>query len=100
MTLVPDGRGAEPREPVLASGPRVRLNENNKLKTRTYADLIMTPYEKDLVTYHMTGQVAVINAKSRAVRKVGRRPIIVPWPPQALNPAAQVPPVSPPRCLG
>ncbi|MBL0937912.1 MAG: S9 family peptidase [Gemmatimonadaceae bacterium] len=69
--LVPDGRAAEPREPVLASGPMVRLNENNKLKTRTYADLLMTPYEKDLAVYHMTGQVAVINAKSRAVRKVG-----------------------------
>lgn len=69
--LVPDGRGPEPREPVLASGPMVRLNENNKLKTRTYADLLMTPFEKELVAYHMKGQVAVIDAKSRAVRKIG-----------------------------
>lgn len=69
--LLPDGRGPEPREPVLASGPMVRLNENNKLKTRTYADLLMTPYEKDLVAYHMKGQLALIDAKSRAVRKIG-----------------------------
>ncbi len=69
--LVPDGRGAEPQEPALATGPMVRTNENNKLKTRTYADLLMTPYEKDLLEYHLTGQLAVIDVKSRAVRTIG-----------------------------
>jgi dipeptidyl aminopeptidase/acylaminoacyl peptidase len=69
--LVPDARGAEPREPALAPGPMVRTNENNKLKTRTYADLVMTPYEKTLLEYHTTGQLAVIDVKSRAIRKVG-----------------------------
>ncbi|AMW04525.1 S9 family peptidase [Gemmatimonas phototrophica] len=69
--LVPDGRGPEPKEPVLASGPMVRLNESNKLKTRTYADLVMTPYEKDLLAYHLNGQLAVVNTRSRAIRKIG-----------------------------
>ncbi len=69
--LVPDGRGAEPREPALAPGPMVRTNENNKLKTRTYADLVMTPHEKTLLEYHTTGQLAVIDVKTRAIRKVG-----------------------------
>ncbi|WP_396214230.1 S9 family peptidase [Gemmatimonas sp.] len=69
--LVPDGRGPEPKEPVLASGPMVRLNESNKLKTRTYADLVMTPFEKELLTYHMNGQLAVVNTKTKAVRKIG-----------------------------
>ena len=69
--LVPAGRGAEPKEPALASGPMVRLNENNKLKTRTYADLVTTPYEKELLAYHMRGQLAVIDVKSRAVSLVG-----------------------------
>ncbi len=69
--LVPDGRGPEPREPAIAAGPMVRTNENNKLKTRTYADLVMSPHEKSLLEYHTTGQLAVIDVKSRAVRKVG-----------------------------
>jgi dipeptidyl aminopeptidase/acylaminoacyl peptidase len=69
--LVPDGRGAEPKEPAVAPSPMVRVNENNKLKTRTYASLLETPYDKDLLEYHMTGQLAVIDLKSRAVRKVG-----------------------------
>lgn len=69
--LVPTGRGAEPREPALASGPMVRTNEGMKLKTRTYADLLMTPYEKTLLTHHITGQLALIDTRTRAVRSVG-----------------------------
>ena len=69
--LVPDARAPEPKEPRLAAGPMVRLNENNKLKTRTYPDLLASPYEKSLLAYHTTGQLAVVNVKTRAVKKVG-----------------------------
>lgn len=74
--LVPDTRGAEPKESVIATGPMVRTNENNKIKTRTYADLVMSPFEKDLLEYLITGQLAVVDTKSRAVRKVGAPGII------------------------
>jgi dipeptidyl aminopeptidase/acylaminoacyl peptidase len=74
--LVPEGRGPEPKEPALATGPMVRLNESNKLKTRTYADLVMSPYEKELLAYHITGQLAMINTKTKAVRKVGAPALI------------------------
>ena len=69
--LVPDGRGAEPVEAPRATGPMVRMTEGTKLKTRTYADLLQTPYEKQLLTYHVTGQLAVIDVKTKAVRPVG-----------------------------
>ena len=69
--LVPEARGPEPKEPKLAAGPMVRLNENNKLKTRTYPDLLASPFEKALLEYHTTGQLAVVNVKTRAVKKVG-----------------------------
>jgi dipeptidyl aminopeptidase/acylaminoacyl peptidase len=74
--LVPEVRGAEPKESPLATGPMVRVNENNKLKTRTYPDLVMSPFEKDLLMYHTTGQLAVLNVKTRAVKKVGAPGII------------------------
>jgi len=69
--LVPDGRGAEPKAPVIEPTPMVRVNEANKLKTRTYPDLLETPYEKDLVKFHSTGQLAVIDVRTRAVKKIG-----------------------------
>ena len=72
--LVPDARGPEPKEPKLATGPMVRLNENNKLKTRTYPDLLASPFEKALLAYHTTGQLAVVTVKTRAVTKSSDRP--------------------------
>ncbi len=40
-------------------------------RTRTYADLLEWPYERDLVEYYTTGQLASIDVRSRAVRKIG-----------------------------
>ncbi|HQW67134.1 MAG TPA: prolyl oligopeptidase family serine peptidase [Gemmatimonadales bacterium] len=69
--LLPDGRGAEPKAPAVATEPMVRVNEGNKLKTRTYADLLESTHDKALLEYYSIGQLAVIDAKSRAVTKVG-----------------------------
>ncbi len=69
--LVPDGRGAEPAPPAVATEPIVRVNDNNKLKTRTYASLLTTPHDKTLLTYYSTGQLSVIDVRSRAVKKIG-----------------------------
>ncbi len=69
--LVPDGRGVEPPAPAVATEPIVRVNDKNKLKTRTYASLLTTPHDKKLLAYYSTGQLAVIDVRSRAVRKVG-----------------------------
>ena len=69
--LLPANRGAEPKEAPLAVSPLVRVNEDNKLKTRTYADLLVSPFEKKLVEYYTTGQLAVIDVKTRAIKNVG-----------------------------
>ncbi len=68
---IPDMRKPEPKEQLLATGPMVRVNEGNKLKTRTYPDLVMTPYEKELVEYHSTGQLVLYDVKTRTVKKIG-----------------------------
>src|SRR5690606_30949831 len=64
--LLPDGRGAEPKAPAVATEPMVRVNEGNKLKTRTYADLLESNHDKALVEYYSIGQLALIDVKSRA----------------------------------
>ncbi len=69
--LAPDGRGPEPKAPPVATTPLVRVNENKVLKSRTHFDLLQTPYEKELVRYHATGQLALIDVRTRAVKKVG-----------------------------
>ena len=70
--LLPDGRGPEPKAPAIASGPKVRMTTpGSRNRTRTYADLLEWPHEKALVEYHTTGQLASIDVRSRATKKIG-----------------------------
>jgi hypothetical protein len=65
VVLVPDARGPEPKDPSIADAVRVRVNENNQLKTRNYASLLTTPYDKKLFEYYNLGQLVVIDVKTR-----------------------------------
>lgn len=70
--LIPSNRGVEPKAPPIAEGPKVRMTkEGVKHRTRTYADLLEWPHERELVEYYTTGQLATIDVRSRAVRRIG-----------------------------
>ena len=69
--LVPDARKAEPKRPAIETGPLVRLTDEKKEKTRNFASLLRDPYEKELMEYYVTGQLAMINVSSGAVKKIG-----------------------------
>jgi dipeptidyl aminopeptidase/acylaminoacyl peptidase len=70
--LLPDNRPPEPKRPPVETGPLVRTSEAGKvLQNRNYASLLRDPYEKDLLDYYTLGQLAVIDVKSKAVKKVG-----------------------------
>ena len=69
--LVPDARGAEPREAAIATEPLVRLNEDKKLHTEFYPSLLESPHDKALLEYYTTGQLAIIDIKTKLVKKIG-----------------------------
>jgi len=70
--LIPENRGAEPKAPVIATGPKVRMTKPGAHnRTRTYADLLEWPYERDLLEYFTTGQLASIDVRSRAAKRIG-----------------------------
>ena len=69
--LIPDGRKAEPQRPAIETGPLVRLTDEKKEKTRTFASLLRDPFEKELMEYYVTGQLATINASNGSIRKIG-----------------------------
>ena len=70
--LVPESRMPMPQEPAVADGPLVRMTTTGtKNKTPTYASLLGSPYERALLEYYTTGQLARIDARSGAVRNVG-----------------------------
>lgn len=76
--LVPDGRGAAPTHGPngIEDGPQVRLSEGRRLPQRVHFDLLEDVHDKDLVKHFVTGQLALVDVKSRAVRKVGTPALI------------------------
>lgn len=69
--LIPDARKPEPKRPAIETGPLVRITDSEKNKTRTYASLLRDPFERELMTYYVTGQLAAIDARSGVVTKLG-----------------------------
>ena len=74
--IVPDGRAAMPPAPSAPTGPTVKLADSEKNRLRTFASLMSTTYEKDLLEWHATGQLALIDVATRAAKKVGQPTMI------------------------
>jgi dipeptidyl aminopeptidase/acylaminoacyl peptidase len=70
--VLPDGRGAEPQKPAIAAGPRVELwMEPVKSPQRQFWSLMKEPWEFEQLKYYTTGQLTVIDVKSKVAKKVG-----------------------------
>jgi dipeptidyl aminopeptidase/acylaminoacyl peptidase len=76
VVLVPEGRGAAPREPAVPEQPRVRVTAEGENKLRTYASLLADPYEQALLEYYTTGQLATIDVARGRVRRIGKPAMI------------------------
>jgi dipeptidyl aminopeptidase/acylaminoacyl peptidase len=69
--LIPENRGPEPPAPAVPETPKVRITTPERNSLRTYFDLLEDPYEKRLVHYYSTGQLAKIEVDSRDVERIG-----------------------------
>jgi dipeptidyl aminopeptidase/acylaminoacyl peptidase len=70
--VLPDGRGAEPQKPAIATGPRVELHlDPVKSPQRQFWSLMKEPWEFEQLKYYTTGQLVTIDVKSKVAKKVG-----------------------------
>jgi dipeptidyl aminopeptidase/acylaminoacyl peptidase len=71
--LVPTNRGPVPThgEGDIEDGPQVRLTESRAVPQPVHFSLLADPHDKALLKYHTTGQVALIDVRTRAVKSVG-----------------------------
>jgi dipeptidyl aminopeptidase/acylaminoacyl peptidase len=71
--LVPDMRGAKPVHGTngVEDGPQVRLTDSRIVPQVIHYSLLQDPHDKAMLKYYTTGQLAIIDAKTRAVRKLG-----------------------------
>jgi dipeptidyl aminopeptidase/acylaminoacyl peptidase len=69
--LVPSGRAAPPKRPAIETGPTVRITDEAKDKNRVFASLLRDEFDKDLMEYYVTGQLALVDVKSGKVQAIG-----------------------------
>ncbi|MFO7769028.1 MAG: prolyl oligopeptidase family serine peptidase [bacterium] len=70
-TIVPEDRREEPVEADIPGHPMVRLTEEGKNELRVYASLLESPYEQELLEYHVTSQLARIEVDRRRSEPIG-----------------------------
>jgi dipeptidyl aminopeptidase/acylaminoacyl peptidase len=72
VVQVPDGRRPRPVRPLAPVGPEVSLAEDgDRNRLRTFPSLMKTPYEFELLEWHATGQYALIDVATQAIKKIG-----------------------------
>ncbi len=72
LIQVPEPRKARPVRPMAPVGPEVSLAEDGeKNRLRTYPSLMKTPYEYELLEWHVTGQYALVDVATGASKKIG-----------------------------
>ena len=70
--LVPDARKPRPVRPLAPQGPEVSLAEDTERnRLRTYASLMKSTHEFELLEWHATGQYALVDVATQAVKKIG-----------------------------
>jgi dipeptidyl aminopeptidase/acylaminoacyl peptidase len=74
--LVPENRPPMPPKPPAATGPEIKVGEEGENRVRTYPSLMGTPYEKDLLEWHWTGQLARIEVENRRITNIGEPTMI------------------------
>src|SRR5262249_21173059 len=75
--LLPDNRPAEPKRPPVETGPLVRTSEAGDVQPKRHCTMSLAdPYEKDLLDYYTLGQLAEIDVKTHAVKKIGAPALI------------------------
>jgi len=74
--LIPDGRTPLAQPPSAPTGPTVKIADADKNRLRTFPSLMSTTYEKELLEWHTTGQLAFIDVQKGTMRKVGQPAMI------------------------
>src|ERR1035437_9460513 len=71
--VVPDGRGPAPvfGNKGVADGPEVRLTESRTIPQAVHPSLLEDPFEKAELKYYTTGQLVLIDVKSKVAKKIG-----------------------------
>lgn len=81
--FIPSKRAAMPQASAVATAPLVKVSDDKATSLRTYAGLMNSPYDFDLLEWHATGQLGVVNIDNGRVQEIGKPMMIRSVSPQA-----------------
>jgi len=78
VKLVPDGAGPPPTGSVAADGPSIQESDGQKGESSTYElrDTLAGKHDEDLFEYYATSQLAVVDAATGAITRVGKPAVL------------------------
>jgi dipeptidyl aminopeptidase/acylaminoacyl peptidase len=79
---IPAKRSLMPSQPSVAVTPVVRVTDSKPAQLRTYAGLMSTPTDFDLLEWHATGQLGVVDVDSGKMQAIGNPSMIESVSPQ------------------
>jgi dipeptidyl aminopeptidase/acylaminoacyl peptidase len=76
-TFAPDGRTPRPLPPAAPTGPQIRVSEEGERnRLRTFPSLMNTPYDFQLLKWHATTQIGIVDVATGAMTKFGKPEMI------------------------
>ena len=69
LLAVPESRGDEPKAPLAPSGPSIQESSGNTSPTRTYQDLLKTPYDENLFAHYATSELLILDLEGKTTHK-------------------------------
>jgi dipeptidyl aminopeptidase/acylaminoacyl peptidase len=75
-TMMPDGPRSAPSKEGTPNSPRVQVTSPRPSRIRTYASLITTPIEQEMLEFYTTSQLARVDVATGRVHRVGKPEMI------------------------
>ena len=77
VKTIPEGRSAPPEPPAIPPGPKIQESVGVSTASSTYEarDVLKNPYDADLFDYYTSSQLALVNAVSGDVTRIGKADI-------------------------
>jgi dipeptidyl aminopeptidase/acylaminoacyl peptidase len=66
------GRGAEPKESEVPTGPKIQETAGEKAAVATYQDLLKNAYDEELFKYYFTSELTRLDLKTGKANKIGQ----------------------------
>jgi dipeptidyl aminopeptidase/acylaminoacyl peptidase len=77
VRLVPATRGKMPELPATPSSPNIQESAGKAGATRTYQDMLKSPYDEQVFEFFAQSQLALVNAASGQITPIGKPALII-----------------------